>query len=422
MSPVHRPFVRLAGLLGLWFGLGLVLVLAPGVGVGGSAGGSVRAATTPTVHTVLGPGVVSAPGGLALDAAGNLFVADTGHCRVLVVPARAGSLDGLRLRPGHPTVLAGSRCGAVGGIGAPSDVAVDGKDDVYIAEATAERVQKLPAGTHHVVTVAGTGEGGFENAQQIATSSQLDQPTGVAVDAAGDLYIADTANCMVRVLPAAGTTTFDGQPVAAGHLVTVAGTGVCGSQGQGGPVRTAQIWNPVAVALDAAGDLLIADNGDQSVLLAPAGAAASFAGTTVGAGDIGVVVGGTGSYGPYVADGLPANGPTAELNDLRGLAVGPDGVLVMTDGFMHVIRAVPASDETVFGKAMKSGDLYTIAGALPVSTPAGDNDGTRWVVTKMGTPVGVAVAPSRSLYFSDASANTVRMLPGPGAGWSSEAP
>ena len=69
--------------------------------------------------------------------------------------------------------------------------------------------------------------------------------------------------------------------------------------------------------------------------------AGSFYGTAVGAGDIGVVVGGTGSYGPYFLDGLPANGPTAELNDPRGLAVGPTGALFVTDGFMHVIRVVP---------------------------------------------------------------------------------
>ncbi len=91
----------------------------------------------------------------------------------------------------------------------------------------------------------------------------------MAVDSAGDVYIADTANCRVRVLPA-GTTSLFGRAMTAGHLYTVAGTGVCGTTGQGGPVATAQLWNPVAVGVDGAGDLLIADDGDQSVLLAPA--------------------------------------------------------------------------------------------------------------------------------------------------------
>ena len=85
----------------------------------------------------------------------------------------------------------------------------------------------------------------------------------------------------------------------------------------------------------------MADSGDQSVLLAP-DRGGTFYGTAVGAGDIGVVVGGTGGYGPYLADGLSANGPAAELNDPRGIAVGPTGALFVTDGFMHVIRVVPA--------------------------------------------------------------------------------
>ena len=362
------------------------------------------------MRTVVGPGTLDGPAGIALDAAGNLFVADTGHCRVLVLPARAGVLDGLHVRPGHTATLAGGSCTGPGAIGHPSDVAVDSHGDVFIAEATAQRVQEVRAGSRGVVTVAGTGSGGFNGNGLAATSSELDQPTGVAVDGAGDLFIADTANCRVRVLPATSTTTLFGQAVTAGHLFTVAGTGVCGSAGQGGPVQSAQLWNPVAVTLDAAGDLLVADSGDQSVLLAPAGAGGSFYGTAVGAGDLGTVVGGTGSYGPYLADGLPANGPTAELNDPRGLAVGPTGALFVTDGFMHVIRAVPAVNETLFGRAMKAGDLYTVAGALPVATSAGSNDGTRWVVTQMGTPVGIAISASGALFYADAGLSRVRVI------------
>ncbi len=139
-------------------------------------------------------------------------------------------------------------------------------------------------------------------------------------------------------------------------------------------------------------------------------------GTAVGAGDIGVVVGGTGGYGPYLADGLSATGPTAELNDPRGLTISPSGTLFVTDGFMHAVRAVPASDETLYGRAMTAGDLYTAAGALPVTSPAGLGDGTRWVQTHLGTPVGVAVSASGTLYVADSSFDTVRAIGGGGAG------
>ncbi len=383
---------------------GLVFLAAvAGAGAAPAAGG-----TAPVVRTVVGPGVLDGPGGIALDAAGNLFVADTGHCRVLVVPARAETLDGLRVRPGRAVTFAGGTCAGRGSIGHPSAVAVDGHGDLFIAEATAQRVQEVRSGSRTAVTVAGTGSAGFSGDGLAATASELDQPTGVAVDAAGDLFIADTANCRVRVLPSASTTLF-GQAMTAGHLFTVTGTGVCGTAGQGGPLRAAQLWNPVAVVVDRGGDLLVADSGDQSVLLAPA-RAGSFYGSTLGAGDIAVVVGGTGSYGPYLADGLPAAGPTAELNDPRGLAVGPTGALFVSDGFMHVIRVVPSSTDTLLGRTMKAGDLYTAAGALPVATPAGANDGTRWVLTHMGTPVGLAVSPSGALFYADAGLGTVRVI------------
>ena len=112
----------------------------------------------------------------------------------------------------------------------------------------------------------------------------------------------------------------------------------------------------------------------------------TYYGTALGAGDIGVVVGGTGSYGPYLADGLSATGATAELNDPRGLAVGPTGALFVTDGFMHAIRVVPTTTGTLLGRAIRAGGLYTAAGALPVSSAAGLGDGTRWVLTQLGNP------------------------------------
>jgi hypothetical protein len=195
----------------------------------------------------------------------------------------------------------------------------------------------------------------------------------------------------------------------AGRLYTVAGTGVCGTAGQGGPAARAELWNPVAVTVDAAGDLLVADSGDQSVLLASA-RGGTYYGTAVGAGDLGVVVGGTGSYGPYLADGLSATGVAAELNDPRGLAVGPTGALFLTDGYMHVIRVVPATTGTVLGRAMTAGDLYTAAGALPVASPEGEGDGTRWVLTHMGVPSGIAVSAGGSVYFSDAARDGLRVI------------
>ena len=405
MCAVRSPVLPLVAATAVVAALGTATLAggsaaAPGGGTGpGSA----------TVHALVGPGVLDAPAGLALDASGDLYVADSGHCRVVVLPSHSGSVDGLRVRPGRVTTLVGGSCRGPRSIGHPTGLAVDAKGDVFIAEATAQRVQVVRPGVHRsAVTVAGTGEAGFGVSGQSAIDSDLNEPTSVAVDDAGNLFIADTANCLVRVLPARSTTLF-GVAMTVGDLYSVAGTRVCGSRGQGGPLVSAELWNPVAVAVDRSGDLLVADQGDQSVLLAPTHTG-TYWGTPVAAGDIAVVVGGTGSYGQYLADGLAATGGVAELNDPRGLAVGPTGALFVTDGFMHALRVVPSTDGSLFGRPMKTGDLYTLAGALPVSTRTGAGNGTRWVLAQTDTPSGIVVAPSGNAVFSDAGQATVRMV------------
>jgi DNA-binding beta-propeller fold protein YncE len=408
MCAVRSPLLPLAAAVTVVVG-----VFLPAVAGGGSP--SAFGAAPPTaasVRTLVGPGVLDAPTALAFDATGDLFVADSGHCRVAVVPARNGSLDGLRLRTGRVATLVGGSCRGPRSIGHPTGLAVDAHGDVFIAEATAQRVQVVREGARPTpVTVAGTGRPGFTGNGQPATDSDLNQPTAVAVDAAGDLFIADTANCLVRVVAAHSTTLF-GEAMTTGDLYTVAGVRVCGTAGQGGPLAAAHLWDPVAVAIDPSGtQLLVADRGDQSVLLATT-RGATYWGTPVAAGDIGVVVGGTGSYGPYLADGLSANGGTAELNDPRGVAVGPAGALLVTDGFMHALRMVPATDGTLFGQTVKSGAFYTLAGALPVSTRTGAGNGTRWVRTHADTPSGVALSPGGNVVFSDAGTGAVRMVAG----------
>ena len=191
----------------------------------------------------------------------------------------------------------------------------------------------------------------------------------------------------------------------------MAGTGVCGSAGQGGPLTGAELSNPVAVALDPSGDLFVADSGDQSVLLASAAGTAGW-GTTVGADDLGLVAGGTGGYGPYLADGLSATGETAELNDPRGVAVAPSGALFVSDGFMQAVRVVPRTTGQVLGRQMVGGDMYTATGAVPVSSSTGLGNGTKWVLTRAGAPTGVAVSSAGALYVSDAALHTVQVIGG----------
>jgi hypothetical protein len=387
---------------------GLFLVSAVGLTAGA---GALRA--TPVIRTVVGvqrPGSLSSPSGIALDGAGDLFVADTDHCRVVLVPDHTGEMYGLHVKSGHAYTLAGSHCGAPQGLGFPTGVAVARHGDVFIAEATDDRVVMVPpggrAGPHPPVAVAGTGVPGYSGNGLTATKSALNEPTGVAVDVAGDLFIADTANCRVRMVPA-HSGVHDGQQMLAGYLYNLVGTGVCGSA-LGYPALSSQIWNPVAVAVDQSGDVFIAGHGDQTLVEVPV-RSGDYYGTSIEGGDAQVIIGLVGDGNtPYFVDGLSATSVVSELNDPEGLAVSPSGVLFVTDGTMHCIRVVPNITSDIFGRVMDGGDLYTLAGALPANNSHGIGDGTKWILTKMGIPFGIAVTASGAVVFSDQGTDQVR--------------
>ena len=188
-----------------------------------------------------------APGGIALDSSGDLFIADTDNCRVRMVPARSGTEFGLDLHEGDILTVAGGTCGGSSSDGEPGTVAVDPSGDLFIAFGSAGRVEELPAKTAtdfgrrleegRLTTIAGGAASGFAGDGGPAATSELDDPSGLAVDPAGDLLVSDTSNCRLRVV-AATTGAHYGLTMTAGDIYTVAGTGVCGSAGDGAPPRS----------------------------------------------------------------------------------------------------------------------------------------------------------------------------------------
>ncbi len=164
--------------------------------------------------------------------------------------------------PGDINTFAGTGCCGSSGDGGPATsaqlngvavngVAVDASGNVYIADLNS-RVRKVDSsGT--ITTVAGMGTNGFSGDGGPATSAELNGPEGPAVDASGNLYFADSGNSRVRKVDASGTIT------------TVAGTGTAGFSGDGGPATSAELNYPFAVAVDGAGNLYIADRGDNRV-------------------------------------------------------------------------------------------------------------------------------------------------------------
>jgi uncharacterized protein (TIGR03437 family) len=195
---------------------------------------------------------------VAVDAAGNVFFAD--GAAVLRLDATTGVL----------TLVAGNGTQGFSGdngpatsaqLYLPNGIAVDSDGNLYIAEFGNHRIRKVSNGV--ITTVAGNGTEGYSGDGGPATSARLSWPSGVAVDAAGNLYIADQYNNRIR-------------KVSAGVITTVAGTGTPGFSGDNGPATSARLNGPYSVALDAIGNMYFADSGNQRVrVLIPAGASCS---------------------------------------------------------------------------------------------------------------------------------------------------
>lgn len=193
------------------------------------------------------------PAGMALDRAGNLFIADTLNHRVRKLVSATGTI----------VTLAGSGTAGYSGDGGPAaaaqlsqpgGLAIDSEGNLYIADAGASVIRKVDARSGMISTVAGTGKAGFAGDQGPAIAAQLNSPRGVSVDTQGNLFIADTGNQRVRELAARN-----------GIITTIAGNGSKGYSGDGGPSARAQLNKPYAIAIDAAGNLYIADSGNGAV-------------------------------------------------------------------------------------------------------------------------------------------------------------
>ncbi len=178
------------------------------------------------------------PTGVAVDSSGNIYIADWYNYRIRKVTVSTGII----------TTVAGDGTGGYSGDGGaatsaelyyPSSVALDASGNIYIADADNYRVRKVTASTGIITTVAGDGTAGYSGDGGAATSAELDYPYGVALDASGNLYITDVLNERIREVTAA-----------TGIITTVAGDGTQGYSGDGGLATSAELHSPMGVALD----------------------------------------------------------------------------------------------------------------------------------------------------------------------------
>src|SRR6185437_29977 len=173
------------------------------------------------------------------------------------------------LTPGVITTVAGNGTGGYAGDGGAATSAAifreyrqifDSAGNMYIADSSNHRVRKVSAGTGIITTVAGTGTAGYSGDGGLSVNAGLYNPQGVAVDSAGNLYIADFSNSRIRKVAAA-----------TGIITTVAGTGTYAYSGDGGLATNAGMLSPDDVAIDSAGNLYIADYNNFRVRKVSAG-------------------------------------------------------------------------------------------------------------------------------------------------------
>ncbi len=310
------------------------------------------------------------PGGVALDGAGNIYLSDTLNDRVRRVDAVTGLITTVA---GNGTIgFAGDGgLGTQALIASPAGLAVDGAGFLYVADTGNHAIRRIDLATDIITTVAGQlGQQGYTGDGKAATSSKLTSPEGVSFDLAGDMIVADTGNNVIRRVDAATgiISTIAGTGVAgyngdgglataaylntpwgstvgadgsiyisdrdnhrirridpSGMISTVAGTGAQLDNGDGGPATAAGLNEPSATAIDPAGDLFIADTGNNKIRVV--NATTAILTTICGTGDE-----------SFVGDTGPAN--KANVYGTNGLYLDGTGNLYLTDPFHNRIREI----------------------------------------------------------------------------------
>jgi len=334
---------------------------------------------TPTgvVTTVAGSGVTGAfadgigtnarfnqPAGVTIDTYGNLYVADTINQRIRKIGSGTNQLP---LNQGVVTTIAGNGgttftdgTGTNAQFNNPYGIAVDSTGNIYVADSANNCIRKItPAGV--VTTIAGNG--GTTFADGTGTNATFNSPAGLAVDSAGNLYVGDRSNHLIRRITPAGVVT------------TLAGRN--GSLGfQDGTGTNAIFYQPRGVAVDSAGNVYVADWSNYRIRkITPAGVVTTLAGN--------------GSAGPYI--------------DGTGTSAGfylPKGVAVDLTGNVYVVDT-----NNLIRKITPTGVVTTLAG----QTTPGSTDGTGTNAT-FNNPYGVAVDSAGTVYVADRNNHLIRRI------------
>ncbi|MBI3250188.1 MAG: PD40 domain-containing protein [Deltaproteobacteria bacterium] len=304
------------------------------------------------------------PYATAVDSAGNLFISDYATHRIYKLTA-----NGIFIPVAGTGVAGYSGDGGAATNAAlyyPDGSAVDSGGNLFIADEYNHRIRKVSNGI--ITTVAGTGAAGYNGDGGAATSATLNYPSGVAVDSAGNLFIADSHNHRIRKVASNGI------------ISTVAGTGVLAGDGDGGPATSARLAYPTGVVIDSTGNLFIADTYNYCIRkVAPNGIISTVAGTMHTAG--------------FGGDGGVA--ASAQLDHPYAVAVDSTGNLFIADTDNNRVRKVA------------NGIITTVAGT---GVAGFSGDGGAATSAALDFPTGVTVDSAGNLFIADHNNHRIRKV------------
>ena len=314
---------------------------------------------------------VNLPQGVALDGGGNLYIADTANNRIRRVDAVTGVITTV-VGNGQQGYAGDGALAIMAQLNHPAGIAVDAYGNLYIADTGNSVIRKVAAATGEIATIAGNGTAGYAGDGGLATAAELNLPAALAVDASGNILIADSANNRIRFVDAAS-----------GRISLYAGNGSTTYNGDGLAATQAALSNPQGVALDSSDNLYLTDTGHNLVRE-----------VVTSTGEIQIVAGTAGQPGGFGGDGGPAT--SALLNAPTGLTLDTSGNLYVSDSANARIREVSA------------GTITTLAG----NGTAGFNntDGALATTAQVNHPVGLAVNAGDAVYVADTANNAVRLI------------
>jgi len=368
----------------IWEVSGAAITLLAGTGTAGFSGDG-GAATSAQVNY---------PSGIAVDGSGDVFIADTGNYVIREVngsniSTTAGNLTLAYSGDGGPALNAE--------LNYPGNVAVDSAGNIFIADSVSSAIREVIAASGNIQTVAGTGAACSDSTtacgdNATATSAQLNNPYGIALDSSNNVYIADTANHRIRVVNAGtDSITIAGVAIAGGDIATVAGNGTPGYSGDNGAATSAELFSPSGIFVDGSGNIFVADTNNHVVreIVPSTGIISTVAGNGTQCSQS------TGTCG----DGGAAT--SAELSIPTGVAVDGAGNIYVADFGSNRIRAVNpgASAATIASVSVGAGNIATIAG-----TGVGGYSGDDGAATsaQLAGPMNVFLDSSANVFIADA--------------------